>query len=115
MAIAVAASTGTRRAPTIPAPGYRWTFSEVTFTGTYPTGGEALDPKVFGLKRIVQVLGNATEAAGRTTMWNVHWDEVNAKLKLMGLAVGATGMTEHGNIAYAAVSVGHLIVIGVPA
>lgn len=113
MAAAVAPTPGTRKVPTIAAPGLRWTESEVTFTGSYATGGEALDPKAFGLKRIVAVLGSVTEAAGQTTAWFPHWDGPNAKLKLMGAAVGATGMTEHAAAAYAAATVGHLVVIGV--
>jgi di/tripeptidase len=86
--------------------------AEVTLTGTYPTGGEALNPRDFGMSKILHVLGNSTEAAGQTSAWQVHWDRTNNKLKLMGLAVAATGQTEHGNIAYAAVSVGHLVLIG---
>jgi di/tripeptidase len=86
--------------------------AEVTFTGTYPTGGEALTAADFGMREILFVLGNSTEAAGQTSAWQVFWDRTNKKLKLMGLAVAATGQTEHGNIAYAAVSVGHLLLIG---
>lgn len=87
-------------------------FFEITFTGTYPTGGEALTAKDFGMRRIFTVLGNSTEAAGQTSSWQVFWDRANSKLKLFGLAVAATGQTEHGNIAYAAVSVAHVVVYG---
>jgi hypothetical protein len=90
----------------------KWRIAEVTFTGTYPTNGEPLDPKDFGMKRIQTVLGNSTEASGQTSAWQVFWDRTNSKLKLFGLAVAATGQTEHGNIAYAASSVGHLLLIG---
>jgi len=86
--------------------------AEVTFTGTYPTGGEALVAADFGMREILFVLGCSTEAAGQTSAWQVFWDRTNKKLKLFGLAVAATGQTEHGNIAYAAVSVGHLMVVG---
>lgn len=90
--------------------------ADVTFTGTYPTGGETIDPVKVGMRRIITVLGNVTEAAGQTTSWNVSWTPgstlANGTLKLFGLAAGATGFTEHGNIAYAAASVGHLIFIG---
>lgn len=87
-------------------------FFEITFSGTYPTGGEALIAKDFGMRRILTVLGNSTEAAGQTSAWQVFWDRANAKLKLFGLAVAATGQTEHGNIAYATASVAHVLVIG---
>jgi len=90
----------------------RCIFAEITFSGTYPTGGEALTAADFGLRKILMVLGNSTEAAGQTSAWQVFWDRTNNKLKLFGLAVAATGQTEHGNIAYAAVSVAHVLVIG---
>lgn len=85
---------------------------EITFTGTYPTGGEALTATDFGMKDILFVLGNSTEAAGQTSAWQVYWDRTNRKLKLFGLAVAATGQTEHGNIAYATASVAHVMIIG---
>jgi hypothetical protein len=47
-------------------------------------------------------------------MWDVHWDATNGKLKMFGAAVGATGHTEHAAAAYAAATVGHLSLIGVP-
>jgi hypothetical protein len=114
MAIAVAPPAGARKVPVIAAPGIKMVFAEVTFTGAYVLGGEALDPKAFGLKRIVAVSGTVTEAAGQTTMWDVHWDATNGKLKMFGAAVGATGHTEHAAAAYAAATVGHLSLIGVP-
>jgi hypothetical protein len=55
MAIAVAPPAGARKVPVIAAPGIKMVFAEVTFTGAYVLGGEALDPKAFGLKRIVAV------------------------------------------------------------
>lgn len=85
---------------------------DVTLTGSYATGGEALTASDFGMRRILTVLGNATEASGQTSAWQVHWDATNKKMKLFGLAVAATGQTEHGAIAYAASSVAHLTVIG---
>ena len=86
--------------------------ADVTFTGSYATGGEAITPGSVGMKRIMNVLGNVTEAAGQTTNWQIHWDAANAKLKMFGAAVGATGSTEHAAAAYAASTVGHLIFIG---
>src|SRR5258708_6724059 len=85
---------------------------DVTFTGAYATGGETITPVSVGMKRIMNVIGNVTEAAGQTTNWQVHWDAANTKLKMFGAAVGATGATEHAAAAYAAVTVGHLIFIG---
>jgi hypothetical protein len=114
MAIAVAPPAGARKVPVVAASGIKMVLADVTLTGAYATGGEALDPKAFGLKRIVAVTGSVTEAAGQTTAWMPHWDNANAKLKLFGAAVGATGATEHAAAAYAAVTVGHLIVLGVP-
>lgn len=88
----------------------------VTFTGSYVTGGETIAASAVGMKRIMNVLGLVTEAAGETTAWAPHWapgtTNENGKVKLFGLAAGATGLTEHGAIAYAAVSVGHLVFIG---
>lgn len=115
MAIAVAQPTGARKSPVIVATGLRLVLADVTLTGSYATGGEPLSPGAFGLKRIVQVLGTVTEAAGQTTCWVPHWDNANGKLKLFGAAVGATGATEHAAAAYAASTVGHLVVLGVPA
>lgn len=87
-------------------------FFEITFTGTYPTGGEPLTARDFGMRRIFTVLGCSTEAAGQTSAWQVFYDRTNSKLKLFGLAVAATGQTEHGAIAYATASVGHVVVFG---
>lgn len=115
MAIAPAQPTGVRKAPVITATGIRQVLADVTFTGSYVTGGEALDPKAFGLKRIVAVLGTVTEAAGQTTCWVPHWDNANGKVKLFGAAVGATGATEHAAAAYAAATVGHFVILGVAA
>lgn len=86
--------------------------ADITLTGTYPTGGETLTATDFGMRQILDVIGRSTEAAGQTTMWNVHWDRANNKMKLFGLAAGATGLTEHGAIAYATASVAHIILIG---
>lgn len=86
--------------------------ADVTLTGSYPTGGETITPASLGMKRVLNVLGNVTEAAGQTTNWAVHWDPANNKLKLFGAAVGATGMTEHAAAAYATATVGHLVFIG---
>ena len=85
---------------------------DITFTGTYPTGGETLVPKDFGMRKIHYITGVATEAAGQTTAWLPYWDKANSKVKLFGLAAGATGFTEHGNIAYAASSIGHFQLVG---
>lgn len=85
---------------------------DITLTGSYATGGETLTPRDFGMKRIMNVTGSVTEAAGQTTAWVPHWDAANAKLKLFGAAVGATGATEHAAAAYAAVTVGHLVLWG---
>lgn len=115
MAIAVAQPSGVRKQPVIPAPGLRQVLVDVTFTGAYATGGEALSPDKFGLKRIVAVLGTVTEAAGQTTCWVPHWDQANGKVKLFGAAVGATGATEHAAAAYAAATVGHFLILGVAA
>jgi hypothetical protein len=87
--------------------------ADVTFTGSYATGGEAITPASVGMKRIMNIPGGlVTEAAGQTTAWSPHWDVVNGKLKLFGAAVGTTGMTEHAAAAYAAATVGHLVFIG---
>jgi len=85
---------------------------DVTFSGSYATGGETLTATDFGMKRIMQVVGSVTEAAGQTTAWVPHWDLANNKLKLFGAAVGATGATEHAAAAYATATVGHLVLIG---
>ena len=53
--------------------------ADVTFTGSYATGGEAITPGSVGMKRIMNVLGNVTEAAGQTTNWQIHWDAANMK------------------------------------
>lgn len=87
-------------------------FVDVTFTGSYATGGEALVAKDFGMRSIMHVTGVVTEAAGATTAWVTYWDKANNKLKMFGAAVGATGMTEHAAAAYAAVTVGHLQLTG---
>jgi hypothetical protein len=87
-------------------------FFEVTLTGTYPTGGEPLVAKDFGMRQILFIAGCSTEAVGQTSAWQVYWDRANKKMKLFGLAVAATGQTEHGNIAYATASVAHVMVVG---
>ena len=88
--------------------------ADVTLTGSYATGGETIDPRTSGLamRRILNVTGTVTEAAGQTTCWTPHWDAANRKLKLFGAAVGATGATEHAAAAYATATVGHLIFWG---
>ena len=85
---------------------------DVTFTGSYATGGEAITPASVGMKRILQVTGSVTEASGQTTAWVPHWDAANSKLKLFGAGTGATGLTEHAAAAYAASTVGHLTFVG---
>lgn len=87
-------------------------YCDVTFAGSYATGGELLTPQDFAIKNIQMVTGIVTEASGQTTAWTVFFDRTNVKLKLFGLAAGATGLTEHGAIAYAASSVGHLVITG---
>jgi hypothetical protein len=86
--------------------------ADVTFTGSYATGGEAITPASVGMKRIMNVLGVVTEAAGQTTAWQIFWDSANQKLKMFGAAVGATGATEHAAAAYATSTVGHLMFVG---
>lgn len=81
---------------------------DVTFTGSYATGGETITPGAVGMKYINRVLGVVTEAAGQTTEWNPHWDGANSKLKLFGAGTGATGLTEHAAAAYAAATAGRL-------
>lgn len=83
---------------------------DVALTGSYATGGETLDPKAFGLSRIITVTGIATEAAEQTTAWAVHW--TGSKLKLFGAGTGSTGLTEHAAASYAASTVAHLTVVG---
>jgi hypothetical protein len=112
VAISAASPAGARKQPVNIPPGLKIVLVDVALTGAYATGGEALDPKAFGLKRIINVFGSVTEAAGQTTAWSPHWDLANAKLKLFGAAVGATGMTEHAAAAYAAVTVAHLVLVG---
>lgn len=85
---------------------------DITFTGSYATGGEAITAASLGMKRIMNVTGSVTEASGQTTAWLPHWDATNSKLKMFGAAVGATGATEHAAAAYAASTVGHLIFWG---
>ena len=85
---------------------------DVTFTGSYATGGEALVAKDFGMRKIHYVTGVVTEAAGQTTAWVPYWDKANAKLKMLGAGTGATGLTEHAAAAYAASTVGHLMLVG---
>jgi hypothetical protein len=88
----------------------RMVLADVTFTGSYATGGEAVSATVdIGVKNILNVDGIVTEAAGQTTAWAVHWDRANGKLKLFGAGTGATGLTEHAAAAYATSTVGHLI------
>lgn len=90
--------------------------ADVTLTGSYATGGETIDPVKLGMRRIINVTGSVTEAAGQTTAWVPHWapgtTPSNGTLKLFGAAVGATGATEHAAAAYAATTVGHLIFWG---
>lgn len=85
---------------------------DLTFTGSYATGGEAVTATQVGMRRIIRVLGIVTEAAGQTTAWNVYWDATNGKIKLFGAGTGATGLTEHAAAAYAAATVGQLTFIG---
>lgn len=87
-------------------------FVDVTFTGSYATGGEALVAKDFGMRSIMYVTGVVTEAAGQTTAWVPYWDKANNKLKMFGAGTGATGLTEHAAAAYAAATVGHLCLTG---
>jgi hypothetical protein len=86
--------------------------ADVTFTGSYATGGETITPGDLGMRRIINVVGSVTEAAGQTSAWVPHWDAANKKLKLFGAVAGATGLTEHAAAAYAAATVGHLVFIG---
>lgn len=86
--------------------------ADVTFSGSYATGGETITPSSVGMRRIMNVVGSVTEAAGQTTAWAPHWDAANTKLKLFGATAGATGLTEHAAAAYAAATVGHLVFIG---
>lgn len=110
MAIAVAPLAASRRSKPFQIDGgMKLIVADVTLTGSYVTGGEAVTAGQLGVKSILNVIGNVTEAAGQTTSWTVHWDAANSKIKLFGLAAGATGLTEHGAIAYAAASVGHLV------
>lgn len=87
----------------------RQVVADVTLSGSYATGGEAIAVSSLGVKRVLNVTGIVTEAAGQTTAWNVYWDVANGKLKLFGAAAGATGLTEHAAAAYAAVTVAHLV------
>jgi hypothetical protein len=78
---------------------------QLTFTGSYTTGGETVTPTQIGARRILGVLaGSITEAAGQTTCWFPHWD--GTKVKLFGAGTGATGLTEHAAAAYAASTTG---------
>lgn len=81
-------------------------YVDVTFAGSYATGGENLDPTAFGMRRILGVQGVVTEAAGSTTAWIPFWDAANGKLKLFGAGTGANGTTEHAAAAYAASTIG---------
>lgn len=111
MAITVAKPTNIPRS-TNQAGAYKERIWDVTFTGSYVTNGEAIAPAQVGLKYIARVQGVVTEAAGQTTEWTTLWDTANAKLKLFNTAVGATGATEHGAGAYAAVTAGRLTFVG---
>lgn len=109
MAIAISRLPAARRQAFLIDGGAKVIFADVTFTGSYATGGEAITAGVLGVKSILNVTGNVTEASGQTTNWAVHWDATNSKLKMFGAAVGATGATEHAAAAYAASTVGHLV------
>lgn len=87
-------------------------YVDVTFTGSYATLGEALTAQDFAVKNIQMVTGIITEAAGTTTAWVPYYDRGTGKLKMMGAGTGATGLTEHAAAAYAASTVGHLVVTG---
>lgn len=107
MAIAVAKPTNVSRVHNQNGGMKERTF-DVTFSGSYATGGETIAPGAVGLKYINRVVGVVTEAAGQTTEWNPHWDGANSKLKLFGAGTGATGLTEHAAAAYAAATAGRL-------
>lgn len=85
---------------------------DVTLTGSYATGGEAITAAQVGLHQITRVQGVVTEAAGQTTEWTPLWDGANGKVKLFNAAVGVTGATEHAAAAYAAVTAGRLTFVG---
>ena len=86
---------------------------DVTFSGSYATGGESITARSVGLNEIHTVQGVVTEAAGQTTLWVPLWDSANSKLKLFGAGTGATGMTEHAAAAYATATAGRLKFVGV--
>lgn len=89
--------------------------AEVTLTGSYVIGGEPLTPQDFGMRDILFIQGFVTEAAGQTATWFAYWDRVNRKMKLFGTVATAaqtTGQTEHTAIAYAASTIGHIMLIG---
>lgn len=112
MAVAVAKPTNMRRT-TNQSGALKERTLDITLTGSYATGGEAVTPTTVGLKEIHRVNGYVTEAAGQTTEWVPFWDGTNNKVKLFGAATGATGLTEHAAAAYAAVTAGRITFIGV--
>lgn len=78
---------------------------QLSFSGSYATGGEAITATQLGARRILGVLaGSVTEASGQTTCWFPHWD--GSKIKLFGAGTGATGLTEHAAAAYATATAG---------
>jgi hypothetical protein len=112
MAVAVAKPTNMRRYIN-QSGAYKERTFDVTLTGSYATGGEAITASTVGFKEIYRVQGVVTEAAGQTTEWIPLWDQANGKMKLFGAGTGATGLTEHAAAAYATATAGRLTFVGI--
>lgn len=90
----------------------RETLADVTFTGSYATGGETLTPRDFAMNTIQFITGIVTEASGATAALPVYWNRSTGKLQMYEAAAAGSPGAEKGAEAYAASSVGHLRIIG---
>lgn len=89
----------------------RVTYCDVTFTGSYAAGGEALTPGDFALKSILYVMGVVTDGTVATGM-SVTFNRATGKLAMFESAASGSPGLEKGAEAYAATTVGRLELIG---
>jgi hypothetical protein len=86
---------------------------DVTFTGNYATGGEAITLSQVGLRTCLTVYGTVTEGAGAATGLPVRWDATNSKLQLYESGAANAPLAEKGSAeAYAATTAGRLTFVG---
>lgn len=70
---------------------------DITLSGTYTTGGDALLPSVFGMKKIEEFIVHGSGATDGTLLYTVYYIYSSNKLQLFETGSAAAGSAEKGS------------------